>query len=310
MDCYCRIMSLLESAKLKATGTSKFRKALFQANYSVISKLENIILRLTPWSNCFLAGYTRHDKKIRVSLTTFPARIGQVAYSIKSLMLQSHRPHSIVLWLAADQFPDRKLPKTLERLMTKGLEIRYCDDLKSHKKYYYSLQAQQPEELVITVDDDIIYHPHTIARLIQSHKESPDAIICSLAHIITFDDEGKINPYSKWLTTGDNADANPNNMPLTGSGCLYPYGVLRDETFDIETIKAVAPTADDLWIGSMSKMSGVRIITPRKVPKTFTVVSSSQTEHLGKINCIGNENDNTMRRLLERYPSFLNGLKR
>lgn len=306
---YCIIMSLLESVKLQSAGTTIIRKAFFLANYILISKLENMILKIMPWDKCALVSYTGDEDKICVSLTTFPARIEQVAYSIKSLMLQSQLPHSIELWLAQSQFPNHKLPKQLEYLVSRGLKIRYGDDLRSHKKYYYALQAQRPNELVITVDDDIIYHPDTIARLLRRHKEVPDAIICSLAHTVTFDEKGNITPYSQWLTTPDNAADNPNNMPLTGSGCLYPYGVMRADTFSIEKIKAIAPTADDLWIGAMSKLSGVKIITTSKVAKTFTVVSASQSEHLGEINCIKNENDRTMERLIDNYPLLLKVLQ-
>lgn len=310
MSLYCCLMSLCEAAKMKAAGRSKAAKAFFLLNYRLISGLENLVIKLCPWSRCSLCGKNEEPEKVCVSLTSFPARINQVAYSVKSLMLQTRRPDRIILWLAENQFPTRTLPSELESLAEKGLEIRYCDDLKSHKKYFYALQEQKPNELIITVDDDIIYHPRTIERLLEAHKATPDAIVCSLTHIIAFDECGNIKPYAEWTTSGNNAGENPNNMPLTGSGCLYPFGSMIPETFEIDKIRELAPSVDDIWIGVMSKLSGVGIVTPRIVPKTFTVVSSSQSVHLGAVNCIGNGNDVAVGKMIENYPLFLEKLKR
>lgn len=314
MNLYSYLMSMCEAAKTTRAKSSKISTALFLLNYTLISRLENLILKLWPWRNCSLYGSTSFDlntseEKVCVSLTSFPARINSVAYTIKSLLLQTRRPDRITLWLAESQFPTKELPSRLEWLVSKGLEIRYCKDLKSHKKYYYALQEQSPSELVITVDDDIIYHPHTIERLIETHKTTPDAIVCSLTHIITFDDTGNIKPYAEWGTSENNAGNNPNNMPLTGSGCLYPHGVMINETFNVEKIKEYAFTVDDIWIGLMSKLSGVDIVTPRIVPKTFTVVSYSQSVHLGKENCIGNGNNIAIKNLIKEYPLFLEKIK-
>ena len=38
----------------------------------------------------------------------------------------------------------------------RGLTIRFCEDLKAHKKYYYAFK-EYPDDIVITVDDDVIY---------------------------------------------------------------------------------------------------------------------------------------------------------
>ena len=86
-------------------------------------------------------------KKIVVSLTTFPARIDECYFAIKSLMIQSYPADRIILWLAKNQFPDEKLPSKYDKLIARGLEVRYCEeDLRSHKKYYYALQEQKEDE--------------------------------------------------------------------------------------------------------------------------------------------------------------------
>ncbi len=55
-----------------------------------------------------------------------------------------------------EQFPAGKLPESVQRLTTRGLEICYCEDLKSHKKYFEAMK-QFPQEIIVTADDDILY---------------------------------------------------------------------------------------------------------------------------------------------------------
>ena len=84
-------------------------------------------------------------EKIIVSLTSFPARIDCVEYSVKSLMMQDYKPDRIILWLSNLQFKSEgELPDTLLVLKDKGLEIKFCnDDLRGHKKYFELIKNQK-----------------------------------------------------------------------------------------------------------------------------------------------------------------------
>ena len=84
------------------------------------------------------AGYGLNTKKRNetyiVSFTSFPARIEDIWITIETLLRQSFKPDKIILWLAEEQFPDKKLPESLIKLTERGLSIEYCEDLRSHKK--------------------------------------------------------------------------------------------------------------------------------------------------------------------------------
>lgn len=56
-----------------------------------------------------------------------------------------------------------------------GLEIRFCDDLRSHKKYYFAMQ-EYPEDIVILFDDDMFYPKNTIKKLYELYKKFPSDI--------------------------------------------------------------------------------------------------------------------------------------
>lgn len=320
---YIKCMAVCES--LKHIGDKKpslkIKRAWQYYKYLFISRLENKLIKGIPVEECLIddnrilelkdSNVSKRKNTITASLTSFPARINEVKYSIKSIMLQTYPPDRIVLWLAESDFPTKEIPDSLMPFIGHGLEIRFCEDLRSHKKYYYALQEQKENELVITFDDDIIYHPHTIERLITEYSRHPDCVICSLAHEMIFDVSGQVADYHKWKTTGDgNHQLSNFYAPLTGSGCLYPYAALSKEAFDIDKIKCLAFTADDLWIAVMLQYSNRMVCIPDKVSRLFTVVSDSQTVHLGQINCIGDGNNQVIKNLQRAYPAVFCRLKK
>ena len=100
--------------------------------YKVNKLILNLLYPITQKRNC-KAGISE-DGPVIVSLTTYPGRIDQVWKTISSLLNQTLKPKRVILWLAKEQFPAGKLPESVQRLTTRGLEICYCEDLKSHKK--------------------------------------------------------------------------------------------------------------------------------------------------------------------------------
>lgn len=300
------LMSLVESSKhVGIRSPHKLVRAFRHYKYLFASKVANFLINRVNVKDLAPNKGQSVGKFITASLTTFPARIKVVRYAILSILLQTRRPDRVILWLAEEQFPDKQIPENLRDLCGYGLEVRFCDDLRSHKKYYYSLQQQKENELVVTFDDDIIYHPRTIARLVEKHLKYPNCIICSQVHIIAHDEEHKLAPYHKWGLAHDGMDTPSKSfMPLTGSGCLYPYGVMPTETFDKDKIRAIAFTADDLWIGAMALMKGTLICPPKIVARQFSVVGESQSESLSQVNCIGDGNDETLVRLQKEYKLF------
>ena len=81
-----------------------------------------------------------------VSLTSYPKRMNYIHNTIKSLIEQSEIPDRIILWLAEEEFPGREkdFPSELLECMGQGLEVRWCENLRSHKKYFYTMM-QFPE---------------------------------------------------------------------------------------------------------------------------------------------------------------------
>lgn len=244
----------------------------------------------------------KRNQKIIVSLTTYPKRIPTIWLTIETLLRQTIKPDEIILWLANEQFENsfEDLPESLLRLQRRGLTIRFCDDLRSHKKYFFALQ-EYPNDLIVLADDDMFYPKDTIAKLLNMHRQYPRDICCITAQVI---EPGFTEMPSQWR----NPKLDENNLQhsdriqaFTGSGTLIPPDALPAETFDAERIKSLCFHADDLWITFMAHCAGTSITTLKKWRPFPVCIYGTAEGSLYYINAEGNQNDVQWQNLLDHY---------
>jgi len=273
-------------------------------SYRFFSKLENRIVAKAVIPAQPLNTDPR-EKFVIASLTSFPARIEYVHLAIKSLMLQSYKPDRIILWLANEQFPDRKLPQNLLDLQKFGLEIQWCDDLYGHKKYYYCIKAQKANEVVITFDDDILYPVDCIKRLMEKHREFPGCLVCERAQAHKDAKRENMENPGRWAVISNVGCNTPSYglNPSPGGGCLIPYSAFYKDAYDENKIRELAYKNDDLWYMFMAAENGTRIVKTRKYHKIFTLIQGSQTVQMATENVLGNKNVAVMERLAKEYPT-------
>lgn len=271
-------------------------------SYRFFSKLENKIV-----SACKIPEEPLNKEKrdifVTASLTSFPARIEYVHLAIKSLMLQSYKPDRIVLWLANEQFSDHILPENLTNLEKYGLEIKWCDDLYGHKKYFYCIKEQKENEVVITFDDDIIYPIDCIKRLIAKHKQYPGCLVCERAQTVPRNKRISYN-VGRWDTISDIALKKPSNSvcPSTGGGYLIPYNSYPIKMLDKDLIRKYALKNDDMWCMFMAAENSVKFIKTRKYHRIFSPVLGSQISSLSVVNVLQNGSENDFVKLKKAYP--------
>ena len=267
--------------------------------YRAAQVIANLLTKL--WVSKKSGVHTGQGETVIVSLTSFTARIHSVSTTIKSLMRQSVKPDRIILWLAESQFPsEASLPSELLALKKRGLEIRFCEDLKPHKKYLYTMK-ENPDAIVITCDDDLIYPENTIERLLAKHRKYPDCVCCNRGHEILFDESGVL-PYMKWRHQAVDFTEPTHLLCATGcGGVLYPPHCLDEEVFDIDAIRELALCADDLWLKVMEVKNGTRVVYTDHFPQRLFFVKNSQKEKLHAFNLEHDGNDEVWRKLDARY---------
>lgn len=197
-------------------------------------------------------------KSIIISFTSFPARIETVYLILEDMLNQTVRPDKIIVWLAEEQFPDRKLPIWESYYKKQGIEFRFCkEDLRGHKKYFYAMQ-EFPDDIIITIDDDIRYKTDFVETLFAMHKIYPNAVVCRRAHQILFNDQGRIEPYNNWNKQYNEYIGYPRmDLCATGvCGCLYPPKCLDFRYLQKDMIISMCLGTDDLWLKVMEVLNG------------------------------------------------------
>jgi hypothetical protein len=232
----------------------------------------------------------KRANELIVTLTTIPSRIDNIWITLESIFRQSYKPDRIILWLSNEEFGDITLPNSLLELKEKGLEISYCENIRSHNKYYHTV-VNNPNATIVTVDDDIIYTENMIANLIQMHQEFPHAVCSNMTHLVTFNN-GKLIPYVKWEPTYKKIVKPTHKLIQLGvCGVLYPPKVLPETCFDKELIKQLSFGSDDVWLNTMCLINNTPIVTNKTFNKYFLTISGSQKVSLLSINSFQGRKD-------------------
>lgn len=242
------------------------------------------------------------DKEVIVSLTTYPARIKTLPLVLETLFHQTVMPSRVILWLAYDQFKEKDvIVRELHSFVERGLEIRFCEDLRAHKKYYYTMK-ENPNALVITVDDDILYPEDMVELLIKRHVDYPACIISCRAHEMKFQN-GEPAPYSSWNMLAKGCLGPSIKLCATGgAGCLYPPGSLSEHVFDKEVFMDLCRYADDIWLKCMSYLNGTSVVlTDVNNPEIITVIVGNHGNGLAELNVVQKKNDEQLRKVTSFY---------
>lgn len=234
------------------------RKLRYYLKEKVNPKIANLGIKFASASKLKPTGNT---PPVVVSLTSYQARFDSLHLCIKSLLNQTLSADKVILYITKD-IEISSLPKALQKLQSKGLEIRnICDDIKPHKKYFYAMQEFK-DALIVTADDDVIYPKDWLKSLVDSYKQYPDCISARRVHKISRYMNGAAAPYNTW-TLEDRSSTEPSLdlMAIGVGGVLYPPGIFDTNSryFNIEAITEHCLNADDVWLKFMEIEKGVKV---------------------------------------------------
>lgn len=248
------------------------------------------------------------EAEIIVSLTTFGNRINEVYLAIESIMQGTLKPNRIVLWLSEEEFKGKTLPLTLQKQQARGLQIEYCEDIRSYKKIVPTLE-KHPDACVVTIDDDAMYEFDLLENLVNAHLANPEDVCACRIHRITLDDDKRPKGYMQWEWRVWPKDKSNLNF-LTGvGGCLYPPHCFVDEFFNREAFMSLCPYADDVWVNAMLWLSGrhvVKAYTHSEYGDDFIEVAIEQDDSLSLVNWSRGEcrNDVQLKAVMDRYDLY------
>jgi glycosyltransferase involved in cell wall biosynthesis len=250
---------LIKAQSKKAVLLKNVRKNLEILNLEINKFSREEDVRIEKLENtAFFKAQKIYDDVI-VALTSFPARIQTVHFVIRSLLMQTHRPKEIHLFLGRDEFPnDYNIPSALKAYEGKGLIINFVNKTcHQYDKFLHGAHLNKDHDYII-VDDDVIYPPNALAAILQGRASFPGHIIGNRCHLMPPLCGGKIAPYNEWTREATLGCASFRLVPTGAGGVLYPKGFMSP-TFvcNVSDILATAPYADDLWLKACAIAQGI-----------------------------------------------------
>lgn len=247
-------------------------------------------------------------EQIIISLTSFPARIHEIKYTLHSLFCQTLPITAVVLCLSREEFPmcERDLPEDLLNLCQYGLEILWIEDnIRSYKKLIPAVQSY-PDAIVISADDDLYYPSNWAEILYREHLKYPMDLIAHRAHYIEMDDNGNVLPYKNWNSTVKGEVFSKCRLfPTTGGGCLYPPYSLHEDFAKKDLFLRLSPYGDDIWFWAMVILNGRHIRVPKNNYFQITYVNPINElkgiNTLSSVNLGKNYNDYQIANILRYY---------
>lgn len=241
------------------------------------------------------------EKKVIVSLTSFPPRFANIQLTLKSLLLQSQKPDRIIVYLGSDSSREQFTNEMLE-LEQYGVEyhIDGVRNLKSHKKYFYAMQ-EFPDDVVVTADDDVYYPSNWLSGLLKSYKKFPKAVSARRVHLMKKNRE-ELALYNYWEDQCRRVKLPSFSLIATGcSGILYPPHCFKPETFDEATFKELCFDADDIWLKCMEVLNDVPVVWVKNWEVDLLDVADSTKGALSSLNVDYRKNDAYLHNVMDHF---------
>lgn len=249
----------------------------------------------------------KREIPVIVSLTSFPKRIPKLWMVIETIFQQTVKVDKIILYLSKEQFPleEENLPNSLLAQKQRGLEIIFVEgDIRSHKKYYYSIKMF-PNSNIFIIDDDIFYPTDMVETMLDAHNHYPDRIICRYAKSITYEDDGNLASIYSWKHIYNTSINDSDVFFGTGGGTLipYPYKSLYKDTLNLDLAIQLCPTEDDLWINTMAKINSTQIVVVKDYKGILPVITKDDVMLFGENGEAGGKTNNQLLKVIRYYKS-------
>jgi|GEM_PF-1007639 len=236
------------------------------------------------------------DRKLVVTFTSFPARIGTVHIPVERMLKNSIAPDKIVLYLAKTQFQN-ELEDVSEEL--RGLlesepkfEIRFVEKDRKQFKGLMSAVRDFPDDYIVNIDDDMRYRYDTISALLSRAAKHPGCIIGNYVRLMRLDKRGEIMGYfkgstnkffSNWFIKGKGFQPQFRYYTIQTGGALYPPNSLHKDFIDEAVFEEFNPQSGDIYFWIMAIRAGTKTV-PARIWKRHRYVRGSQKVNLRKIN--------------------------
>lgn len=241
------------------------------------------------------------------SVTSYGKRVkNALPYMLYSVINQTVSPKKVIVYLDEKKWNNNNIPSLLQKLRSIGIEVHYCEDIKSFTKLIPALK-EFPDNPIVTLDDDLYYNPRFIQWITEAYNKSDKKTILGQWGCIPEKKDSAYIPYNEWKDCKYGDEHSPISF-FGCRGCCYPPHIFDDEIFKKEIFLKLCPTADDIWFWAMEERQNInRAYIKQKGNSYHTSVNRieeydwSQKGTLMHQNVVGGKNNEQLIAVVEYY---------
>ena len=243
-----------------------------------------------------------------VSCTTTYDRLEVFYYAHQSFFRQTRIPDKVVLNISHEPYLQDKGIKIIpDWLKESSIEVNFVPNDGPYRKLVPTLQYAGEDDMVVTVDDDVIYSSKWLETLVMEAEKNPDKIIAGSGREIRKNIFGTWQNYRNWKGIEERKSAFW-ILPTGHGGVLYRKSLLDMEfLLDRDKYRNLAPTTDDVWFRMASMLKGAEVlVVPDNNSANMTLNHKSGLE---KINLLRNKGrGKALKEIYKIYSSICNYL--
>lgn len=248
--------------------TVTLRNFFVYKNFAFLSTIRSSSLRVNPMA------------EFVVSIASYPKRAHLLPAVFEALNQQTVVPKKWILVLSVEEWPQKKLPYYLEKLIKRGLEIIWVKNNTYAVKKLVPVIEKYPELGVITFDDELIYGKQVIEKLVVCSQKNKGAIIGHIGKELILQN-GELKMFNRTKKGADLKTPSEQVYFLGGSGTFYPSRSLNSKVCDIEAIHSIVPgRGSDIWFWAAAVANGTQQIclgTKHDLNLFFSIPSTNNT---------------------------------
>lgn len=253
----------------------------------------------------------KREQQIIVSLTSYPLRMNEIHYTIYSLVNQQLKPDKILLWLSYEEFPNREddIPESVLRFRDHGLEIKWCNNIYSYKKLIPTLK-QYPDDIIVTVDDDIFYPRNWLKKLFETHMTNQEDIIVHRARNMKLINNYMFKEYTSWNLIKEESESSYLTFMTGAGGILYPPNALHENVFKEDIFLDLCRYGDDIWFWAMAVLNKTKFKVVNEPFYDLIYINPAREVHLIKEETLWSNNrqgsnDRQIKAVINHYPEIM-----
>lgn len=212
------------------------------------------------------------NQDIYVSLTTIPSRSNTLLYTINSILNQTVLPGKIYITICKSPLREKnikyKIPKIVYQHSIIEVITKDKDNGPIDKLYGGLLRCKKPNDIIITIDDDSIYHNKMIQKILYWSNLFPECCIGSIGR----------QKYDRKLF-GYNFEKHQKVIMLEGYGGVgYKKKFFNLDDINTEKLSKEIKFNDDIYISYLLKKKKIPLILINngiKEPLTYSLFTKN-----------------------------------